>query len=164
MLGSFLRALHSEVSRDDAQELPSSFYQGLLNLVAGVCVSHLEAPRSRGMRARAKDFRTLIDSTLTNPELKQGDIARHFKVSERYVRAVLRAEGISFSNYVLSRRLDLSKELLRDPNWRSETITGISFRAGFSNASHFGRVFRRKFGLSPREFRRASGPREEKRR
>lgn len=154
MLASFLRMLHSEVTRDDAEEFPYPFYQCLLNLVAGVCAPHLDTPKGRGIRSRAKAFRALIEASLTNPELRQADIARHFKVSTRYVRAALREEGIGFSSYVLNRRLELSKQLLTDPESRSATITDISFRAGFNNASHFGRAFKQRYGVSPRAYRR----------
>ena len=86
--------------------------------------------------------------------LRQNDVATHFCVSDRYVRTVLRSDGISFAGYVLGQRLQLSKQLLKDPALMSTSITEISYRAGFNSASHFGRAFRLRFGVSPAEYRR----------
>ncbi len=36
---------------------------------------------------------------------------------------------------------------------RGRTVAAIAFDHGFNSPTHFGRVFRRKFGLTPREYR-----------
>jgi transcriptional regulator GlxA family with amidase domain len=37
-------------------------------------------------------------------------------------------------------------------------VTAIAFDYGFNSATHFGRVFRAKFGATPREYRREQQP------
>ncbi len=39
--------------------------------------------------------------------------------------------------------------------WRNVGITQIVFRAGFNITTHFGHAFRERFGVTPREWRRA---------
>ena len=51
-------------------------------------------------------------------------------------------------------RLERCAEWLRQPSWRDISITQIAFRAGFNNATHFGHVFRERYGVAPREWRR----------
>jgi AraC-like DNA-binding protein len=37
---------------------------------------------------------------------------------------------------------------------RGRTVTAIAFDYGFNSPTHFGRVFRAKFNVTPREYRR----------
>jgi AraC-like DNA-binding protein len=45
---------------------------------------------------------------------------------------------------------------MTDPSQLGRTVTEIAFLHGFNNASHFGRVFRVRFGATPSEYRRRS--------
>ncbi|MDR2462849.1 MAG: AraC family transcriptional regulator [Verrucomicrobiales bacterium] len=47
-------------------------------------------------------------------------------------------------------------ELVRRP---AENITGITYRAGFSSSAYFATQFKRRYGLTPREYRRRRLPR-----
>jgi AraC-like DNA-binding protein len=154
LLHSLLRELFSEHGQSNYEALPHYFFQSILNLIAGLYAERLAETADPDTCARAQVFRHYIDTNLANPDLRQTDIARHFRVSDRYVRAVMHANGINFSNYVLEKRLDLSRRLLKDPQLRSISITEISFLAGFNSASHFGRAFKERFGISPGRFRR----------
>jgi len=46
-------------------------------------------------------------------------------------------------------RLSHALELLQTTNL---SITEIAFRSGFADASYFGKCFRKRYGLSPREY------------
>lgn len=58
--------------------------------------------------------------------------------------------GTSPHRYVLSRRIDLAKERLRDSRC---SVTEAALSAGFCDQSHFSRTFRRWVGVSPARFR-----------
>ncbi len=45
---------------------------------------------------------------------------------------------------------------MRDPAWSGQTLMKIAFSWGFNSAAHFTRSFRDQFGMSPREYRRAT--------
>lgn len=53
-------------------------------------------------------------------------------------------------NYMLSLRIKLARSLLIETNL---TISDISFRCGFSDNNYFSRIFKKKTGLAPKEFR-----------
>jgi AraC family ethanolamine operon transcriptional activator len=81
-----------------------------------------------------------------------GELCVHADVSRRWLE-------YSFSNvlgetpyqYMRRQRLDYARRLLADePNTK---IYRIAQRVGFSSAKQLTKVFRREFGLSPREFR-----------
>ncbi|WP_131812853.1 helix-turn-helix domain-containing protein, partial [Mycolicibacterium fortuitum] len=52
--------------------------------------------------------------------------------------------------YLLDLRFERAKHLLR---YTSRTITEISTLVGFSRPSHFSSAFRRRIGVSPKEYR-----------
>ena len=67
------------------------------------------------------------------------------------------AEGTSFSQFVLARRLATAHALLADPSRDHFSITAIAYAAGFGDLSHFNHSFRRRYGVTPREVRRMPG-------
>ncbi len=69
----------------------------------------------------------------------------------RIFRAAL---GVSPMEYVIRRRLERASALLRHTDL---TITEIASQTGFTDSTFFSRQFRKRFGVTPREFRRRSG-------
>ncbi len=61
--------------------------------------------------------------------------------------------------YVQSRRLELVRADLADPDLASEPIARIAERRGFFCAASFSRAFRRTYGMTPRDMRTTSRPR-----
>ena len=72
------------------------------------------------------------------------------KTMERLFR---KYTGVSPAAYLSGLRLEHAAELLKSPEC---SITETAFRCGFSNLAYFSRVFRQKYGLSPREYRHNS--------
>ncbi|MBP2001521.1 two-component system response regulator YesN [Paenibacillus shirakamiensis] len=58
--------------------------------------------------------------------------------------------GQGYKEYVISLRLAQAKQLLLNPKLR---LVDISERVGYQDMKHFTQVFRKKFGLTPTEFR-----------
>lgn len=58
--------------------------------------------------------------------------------------------GQNLSDYIIDIRLGYATRMLVDT---SQSIAEISFKCGFNNLSNFNRIFRRKKGCSPSEFR-----------
>jgi AraC-like DNA-binding protein len=62
-----------------------------------------------------------------------------------------RTTGKTFSDYLADIRIGHACHLLSESD---DTISAIAFRSGFDSLTYFNRVFLRKKGVSPREFRR----------
>jgi AraC-like DNA-binding protein len=58
--------------------------------------------------------------------------------------------GITVMQYVLNKRMELAKELLRDTEL---TVKDISYRCGFADVEYFSRCFRDNCGNSPARWR-----------
>lgn len=85
-------------------------------------------------------------------ELTLDQIAREAGVSEYHLsRRFKREVGTSVVGYLTDRRLDVARELLSAGNL---SVKEVSARSGFGDPSYFSRVFARKEGVSPRDYRR----------
>jgi AraC-like DNA-binding protein len=81
-------------------------------------------------------------------------IARHFGISRCYLARVFkRHTGFSVLEYVNNVRVTEAALLLKP----TASVTRVAMRVGFESVSHFGRVFRRYFGVPPRVYR-SRGP------
>jgi AraC-like DNA-binding protein len=153
LLQGLLRTLGNEIGPSGSAGLSPAFGDSMLGFIAATYSSCDEGTATRGAEARAKAFRAYINSRLTDPDLSPSAVASHAGVSERYLRAVLAAEGETFSSYVLRQRLQRCALLLRDADWRHRTITEIAFQSGFSNVTWFGQAFKTHFAVTPRDYR-----------
>ena len=92
-----------------------------------------------------------IAENYSDPTVSIETIADDIQLSTSYVSTLFKkAEGIAFSQYLLQYRIDMAKELLKNSG---EKISTISERAGFGTYNNFVRMFKRKTGLSPSQYR-----------
>ncbi|HVO48926.1 MAG TPA: helix-turn-helix domain-containing protein [Steroidobacteraceae bacterium] len=154
VLISLLRAIGLEFHPRSTTVFNPATAAGLWNLILAAYEPAVDCTSAR--EARVRIVRAEIDARLSDPGLKPADVATRCGFSERYLRTVLRGTGESFSAYLLRRRLEHCARLLRDPAWDLRSITEIAFRSGFSDATHFGRAFKARYGRTPRDFRRAA--------
>ncbi|MGJ4927990.1 helix-turn-helix domain-containing protein [Bradyrhizobium sp. HKCCYLS2038] len=96
-----------------------------------------------------------VRTRLSDPDLSLPQVARELGLSARYINDLFSDEELSFQRFVLAERLKLSRRDLASPALAHRQISDIAFSWGFNDLSHFGRVFREQFGLSPREWRRS---------
>ena len=70
--------------------------------------------------------------------------------SHHFIEMFRRSTGQAPYRYILLQRIERAKENLRDPK---ASVFEAGMNAGFQNASHFARVFRRFVGTTPSQFR-----------
>ena len=81
------------------------------------------------------------------------ELARHLQLHPTSVcRAFKQSTGLPPHQYLLSRRIECAKEMMRDP---ARSLTEIALDCGFSDSSQFSVVFKRIVGMTPREYRRS---------
>ncbi|MDB5479758.1 MAG: transcriptional regulator, AraC family [Caulobacteraceae bacterium] len=122
-----------------------------------------ETPPPRGAAAaRAAQLhrvRQTIETLLAEPDLTLRRAAEAEGVSPRYLQRLFSDAGESFTGYVRLRRLERCRLDLLSPRYGPTSISTICFRWGFNGSAHFSRSFRRQYGMSPREYRRAGAER-----
>jgi len=96
-----------------------------------------------------------IETQFANPELAPDQVARDLGISKRYLQSALAQAGTSFVQELNTTRLDHASELLADAETQDLTVGEIAFRCGFLDPGYFARLFRKRFGMSPRDWRGA---------
>jgi AraC-like DNA-binding protein len=142
-----LRAV--EPRTPDATELAAKH---LCELTALVLDGRLDRERSGpSIRAARLDLvKSDIMQRLQQSDLSVEEIARRQGVSVRYIHKLFEAEGVSLSEYVRDRRIELSYRMLQDMSG-DRRISSVAFDCGFGDISNFNRAFRRRYGIAPSE-------------
>jgi AraC-like DNA-binding protein len=94
-----------------------------------------------------------IASHFSDPELNPSKVAQSLQISTRYLQRLLKTSGTSFTAHVTELRLNHALMLLTAQDLSDVPICDIALRAGFSDISHFNRLFRSRFGDAPKGVR-----------
>jgi AraC family transcriptional regulator len=156
-VASLGRAMLPALSRPDRT---SQLFIDHVLLALGVHVAQTYGgmrPRARPVRgglapwqvSRAKDI--LCANLDGGVQLK--DVARECRLSvSHFSRAFRRSLGVAPHNWLLTRRVEVAKEKLRDDRL---SLLDVALACGFADQSHLTRVFTRIVGVSPGAWRRA---------
>ncbi len=93
-----------------------------------------------------------IEANLDNPQLDPPSLAYEFGISVRYLHLLFQEECLSVSRWIIGRRLERCRHELASPKLE-KSITEIAYHWGFNDSAHFSRVFKQRFGVSPKEYR-----------
>lgn len=128
-----------------------------IDLVTTVLYSQLDSTdhdASNSHRASLlREVHAYIDTHLSDPELSPRDIAAATFISTRHLHGIFKEQGVTVSAWIRSRRLEHCRRDLTDPLLDSKPVSAIAARWGFTDASHFSRLFRATFGEAPTRFR-----------
>lgn len=103
-------------------------------------------------RARLRSVQNWIEAHLSDPNLSLDRVAAANTMSLRYLHLLFEAEEMSASEWIWNRRLQHAYDCLALGDGR--TITAIAYDNGFNSSAHFSTMFRRKYGVSPRDILR----------
>jgi AraC-like DNA-binding protein len=98
-------------------------------------------------------LKNTILTQLSDPELSMSGVAAAIGISPRYASDLMADEQTSFRSYVQTQRLERCKRDLSDPAHAARHVSDIAFAWGFNDLAHFSRIFKQRFGASPREWR-----------
>lgn len=129
----------------------------LVALALGATRDASEVARSRGVpAARLLAMKDDLRRNCHRPDLSVHVIAGRYGVSARYVQRLFEESGETFTQFITEQRLDAAYKALRHSASAKVPISTIAFACGFSDISHFNRVFRRRFGCTPTDARNAA--------
>ncbi|GAB6088426.1 response regulator transcription factor [Spirochaeta dissipatitropha] len=79
------------------------------------------------------------------------EAAEDLQITEGHLASVFKAQtGQTFVQALTSYRLNIAYTLLKDPRYQ---ILEVARKCGFNDPAYFTRVFKRRYGLSPSQFR-----------
>jgi AraC-like DNA-binding protein len=124
-------------------------------LVAGLSTlpAARRAPLSQLHAYHLERIRACVRARLRDPGLSVASVAAELRMSPSTLHRCWGAQACSLADWIWSQRLDGAQRDLCDPGLAGRSVSEIAFSWGFSDAAHFSRAFRARFGRSPRELR-----------
>lgn len=107
----------------------------------------------QAMLLRVKDY---MVRNLADPDLSLVEVASAHQVSLRYLHKLFETEGVTAARWIQQQRLERCRKELARTTSHAPTVATVAHSWGFASASHFSRVFRLAYGISPRELQTAA--------
>jgi hypothetical protein len=104
--------------------------------------------------AWAKELKEMIqDQVDTNLSLSLKKISKELEVNPSYLSREFSKyfNNLSFGDYIRKLRIEKSVQLLRSTKY---SLTEIAYLTGFSDQSHFTRIFKKHEGINPSTYRK----------
>ena len=89
---------------------------------------------------------------MAKDDIDMEHVAAALSLSRKQLRTrVMAITGLTPVAYVLQVRLNYARRMIAADN---TSLTEIASKCGFQNLSHFSKVFKQQFGVSPLQFRK----------
>ena len=151
VLDSFVRAALSQTA-DDAVDSGSAlrFADAGLSLISSALTSGTDIDVDEaGEQARKLAILTYIDQHLLDPDLCHHSVAAAFAMSARSLDRLFGGEIATVTATIREMRLDGARRDLLSARAARSTVGAVAGRWCFSDAAHFSRLYKRRFGISP---------------
>ena len=124
------------------------------NLLLDVLKKFIKNKRGPGkkMPEWAKELKEMIQDHIdTNLSLKE--LSKDLDINPSYLSREFSKHfnNLSFGDYIRKQRIERAIELMAMPSY---SLTDIAYLTGFSDQSHFTRIFKKHTGTSPSEYRK----------
>lgn len=135
--------------REDAERPLPMYDMHLVRLLEDQCRAQLERRQVAGITGQVRQL--LLGSAGLVASLEE--VASQLAMAPRSLRRRLAEEGSSFRNLVDAERGQLAGQLLENTEMKLEEM---AVQLGYGDTASFTRAFRRWFGQSPSEYRKAA--------
>jgi len=112
--------------------------------------------RERPGVTRLSSIQKFVTQNLADQDISVASVAAANRLSPRQLQRLFEASGTTFSEFLLTERLRSVYAALLDAEQRERSVSDIALASGFGDVSYFNRAFRRHYGNSPSEVRRAA--------
>jgi AraC-like DNA-binding protein len=110
------------------------------------------SPKEEEHIAMVNKLKEIINKNIDNPDLSLDILSQEMGTSRsKLYRDIPRIDGLSISDYVHNVRLETAARLL---STTTKTVQEILYDVGFINSSHFTKIFKLKYGITPTDYRK----------
>lgn len=152
LVSSFLSGLRQGLSAGSLDP-NSRFEEAAIDLICASVTEHASCINGTPGAAILASAKSFIDTHHADPALDTSMVAAAQHISPRYLQKLFAAAGITVAGWINERRLERCRHDLEDRSLLRECIGTICARHGFIDSAHFSRLFKSRYGLSPRAFR-----------
>ena len=153
LVSAYLRDFWSRAQHELSDGLAQRFAEIGLQMAASAYAGLPEAlpARSCVLTQHYLRIRAYIEEHLRDPDLTPQSIADELSITRGYMHRMFSGDAESPARYILRRRLEECHRALSDCMQAGRSVTTIAFEHGFNSLPHFCRVFRTRYGITPRE-------------
>ena len=155
-LGAPLSGMFGELWRG-LDEMPADYHAAAMAMAKDAISRALRATSQlREHRSALTLFDRVvayIEQAFDDPALSPGSVAAALRISVRYLHLLFAQRGHTTAGWIRERRLAHCREALANVD-SGLSVTDVALQAGFTDPSHFSRVFRHRFGMAPNQYRR----------
>jgi len=153
-LSAFLRLMASRNDFSSPQfEKLMDVLVGLLAVVMGPTEDAVEEARLSRPVTHLLAINRYVEVNLSDKDLGPDKVAARFRISRSYLHKIFEESELTLMRLILSLRLERCRRDLADPKKRWMKISAIAEEWGFRNIQHFNHAFKRKYDMSPGEWR-----------
>jgi AraC-like DNA-binding protein len=145
---------HAHLSESAARDAANAVLQMMGLDIRERAGEQAEQDQAGVKQAQLRRVQQHILENLHDPALSPASAAAAFRMSRRYLYNLFALASTTPADFILSARLERSKDVLCDVAQGARQIGDIAYRFGFSDAARFSHAFRKRFGASPSEYRR----------
>lgn len=97
------------------------------------------------------NVKKFIEDNISSPDIHSSAVADHFNLSVDHISRLFKGAGdTSLSDYIINTKIDKAKELIENTD---HSIRQIAQMLGYSDPNYFVRVFKKRTGVTPTEYR-----------
>ena len=151
LLRSFTVSLFQQDWQTEISPIEQLTFKNVIASLLRRCIdepSNVKPTSSGQMLRYITDY---VEANLFDSSLSTAKIASELTISKRSVQLAMARMGSTVNQFILDKRLTYAEAKLRDGVKRGD-ITAIAHETGFSDASHFIRKFKSRYGVSPVRF------------
>ena len=127
-------------------------FEMLHQSVERFCVQSAKTEQATAGRLR-NELTEYIEENFNNKNLSLAMVADHLNTSVYVVTRLFKeSTGKNFKEYVLDKRMEHARELLKSTPTKIAEISGM---AGFESPEYFSSVFKAKYGITPTQYRKS---------
>ncbi|MEK0314723.1 AraC family transcriptional regulator [Cohnella sp. 56] len=132
------------------KETLDEIFEAFIQILDAIFVDHKSVVENK-VQVIVDTIKDVIQSNYANTNLSLQEISDLLKMSPAYVGRIFKKyESVSVADYINEVRLQNAVMLLEKNNWQ---VNEISDKVGFSSQSYFFKLFKKRFGTTPKDYR-----------
>ncbi|MHA0855352.1 response regulator [Paenibacillus sp. CMAA1364] len=126
--------------------------------VTQVCLklmNHISKGRQSSYNQLVENARSYIAIHFHESDISINTVCKHLHISTGYFSSVFKKEmKMTFVNYLMQLRMESAKDYLSSTDLKSFEVAD---KVGFTDPNYFSFCFRKRFGISPKDYRNNTG-------